>query len=260
MSNHARSDQPVHLPRETLLTIERAAVYAWPASETADIDGWLWRCSGGGSQRANSVSALAFRGTNPELAIDDVERRYRARGAAAMFQVCDVNSPSDLDDRLQRRGYRLQEPCTCLAKRISPAGSGGFDPDIEITDRAGEAWLSVYLSGITDSRRTFAPVILARVPQPRAFLLAHDAGQPVATALGVVAEGVVIAECVMTLAAQRRGGAATRVMRALESWGASRGAAIAALQAVAANAPAQALYAKLDYARVGGYHYRVLDT
>jgi hypothetical protein len=34
---------------------------------------------------------------------------------------------------------------------------------------------------------------------------------------------------------------------------------VAALQAVSANAPAQALYAKLDYHPVGGYHYRVLD-
>ena len=47
--------------RERLLAIERAAVRAWPAGETRDVDGWLWRYSGGGSQRANSVSALAYR-------------------------------------------------------------------------------------------------------------------------------------------------------------------------------------------------------
>jgi hypothetical protein len=245
----------VHLPRDTLLAIERTAVFAWPASETADIDGWLWRYSGGGSQRANSVSALAHRGADAELTIDEAERRYRARGASPMFQVCDVNAPADLDARLARRGYRLQEPCTCLAKRISPAISGGIDPGVEIADRAGEAWQSVYLSGITQSRRDFAPTILARVPRPSAFLLVRECGEPVATALGVVAERVVIAECVMTLASRRRNGAASRVMR-----GAARGATVAALQAVAANAPAQALYARLDYARVGGYHYRVLDS
>jgi hypothetical protein len=48
-------------------------------------------------------------------------------------------------------------------------------------------------------------------------------------------------------------------MRGLEAWGVAHGARLAALQAVAANQPAQALYAKLDYRRVGGYHYRVLD-
>ena len=64
----------------------------------------------------------------------------------------------------------------------------------------------------------------------------------------------------MTRADLRRVGAGSRVMRALEAWGARQGATIAALQAVAANAPAQALYAKLAYQCVGGYHYHVLDT
>jgi GNAT superfamily N-acetyltransferase len=250
----------MHLSREQLVAIERAAVTAWPALETADIDGWLWRYSGGGSQRANSVSPLAFRGADVDAAIATAEAHYRACGAAPMFQICDVNVPADLDRRLEQRGYRLQEPCTALAKSIAPDASAAHDSDIEVGDSPSEAWLSVYLAGITPSRRGLAPKILACVPTPKAFLLLRDEGQPAATALGVVAEGVAIAECVMTLADRRRGGGASRVMRALEDWGARQGATIAALQAVAANAPAQALYTKLAYARVGSYHYRVLDT
>lgn len=249
----------MQVSRDTMLRIERTGVAAWPALETADIEGWLWRYSGGGSQRANSVSPLGFHGADAERAIDDAERRYHARNAAPMFQICDVSDPADLDDRLQRRGYRLQEPCTALAKNVSPAVPG-HDPDIEMREAPSEAWLSVYLAGITESRRGLAPKILARVPQPRAFLLLRDRDGPAATALAVAGEGVVIAECVMTLANRRRSGAASRVMLALEAWGARQGATVAALQAVAANAPAQALYAGLDYARVGGYHYRVLDT
>jgi GNAT superfamily N-acetyltransferase len=247
----------VQISRDTLLAIERTAVAAWPALETADLDGWLWRYSGGGSQRANSVSALAYRGTDVERAIDAAEGRYRARGAAPMFQICDVNAPGDLDERLARRGYRLQEPCTCLAKAIAPIEA---PTGVEIGDVSSEDWLSVYLAGITESRRGLAPMILAGVPQPRAFLLLRDRDGPAATALAVAAEGVVIAECVMTLATRRRSGAASRVMLALEAWGAQQGATVAALQAVGANAPAQALYARLDYTRVGGYHYRVLDA
>ena len=176
------------------MAIERAAVAAWPASETADIDGWLWRCSGGGSQRANSVSPLAFRGADVEAAIVTAEARYRARGQPPMFQVCDATEPTDLDARLQRRGYRLQEPCTTLAKPIALAPADAIGGDIEITATPSEAWLSVYTAGITPSRKSFAPAILARVPAPRAFLLLHHAGEPAATALGVVANGVVIAE------------------------------------------------------------------
>ena len=244
---------------DELLAIERAAVAAWPALETAQINGWLWRYSGGGSQRANSVSPLHFEGSDVDGAIAAVEGRYRARGAASMFQICDVNVPADLDQRLEQRGYRLQEPCTCLAKRIDPSAGASFDANVELAQGPSEDWLSVYLAGITVSRRSLAPKILARVPSPRAFFLFRHQREPLATALGVVADGVVIAECVSTRADRRRTGAGSRIMRALEAWGARHGATIAALQAVAANTAAQGLYAKLAYSRVGSYHYLVLD-
>ena len=136
----------MHMPvsRDELLAIERAAVAAWPALETADINGWLWRYSGGGSQRANSVSALCFRGSDVDSSIAAAEARYRARGAAPMFQICDVNVPADLDQRLERRGYRVQELCTCLAKRITPDPSAGFEASVEPAEEPTEAWLSIF--------------------------------------------------------------------------------------------------------------------
>jgi N-acetylglutamate synthase len=239
------------------MRIERAAVCAWPALETANVKGWLWRCSGGGSQRANSVSPLDFEGGDLGAAIAEAERRYQARGAAPMFQISDVAHPAELDAELEARGYRLQEPCTCLVKALSSRAE--MPAQIEIAERPGDDWLSVYLAGITPSRRASAPQILGRVPRPSAFLLRRQDGVPISVALAVAHAGVVIAECVATLAAYRRRGASEAVMRALEAWGMAAGANLAALQAVAENAPAQALYAKLDYRRVGGYHYRLLD-
>jgi GNAT superfamily N-acetyltransferase len=244
-------------PRDRLMRIERAGVNAWPAQETADVDGWLWRYTGGGSQRANSVSPLAFSGRDVEAAIADVEWRYRSRRSPVRFQICDVNAPGDLDARLATRGYRLREPCTTLARDIGPAP---MPADVEIAAAPSDDWMSVYLSNISADRRPIAPEILARVPAPRAFLLLRTGGRPAATALAVVAGDVVIAECVGTHAELRRTGAAAKVMRALEAWGADQGATVAALQAVAANTPAQRLYAALDYVHVGSYHYRLLDT
>jgi hypothetical protein len=81
---------------------------------------------------------------------------------------------------------------------------------------------------------------------------------PAGTALAVLSDGIVIAECVGTRAGVRRTGCAAQAMQGVEAWGARRGARIAALQAVADNGRAQALYAKLDYRQVGRYHYRVL--
>ena len=249
--------RPVPMTSDQLLRLERAAVHAWPALETVRLNGWLWRYSGGGSQRANSVSPLEFAGGDVDTAIAEAERLYRARGMAAMFQICDLAVPGDLDQRLERAGYRLQEPCTCLAKELDAAAT--MPLGIEVGDTASEDWLSVYCAGITASRRDSAPVILARVPAPRAFLLLRQDLRPVSVALAVASEGLVIAECVATRAEYRRRGASAQIMRALEAWGVAQGATVAALQAVTANLPAQALYAKLDYRRVGGYHYRILE-
>ncbi len=243
--------------RDELLAIETAAVHAWPASETRDIGGWLWRYSGGGSQRANSVSPLAFHGADVLAAIEEAEGRYFSRNSVSRFQVgAQLAAPADLDLQLERRGYRLEEPVTTLARRLR---RGTYPEGIEITDRPTAGWMEVYLSNIAPNRHEAAPRILASVPSPRVFLSFVSGGQVVSTALAVLHNGVVIAECIGTRTDARRTGAASKVMAALEIWGSEQGAGIAALQAVAANFPAQQLYAALGYAKVNGYHYRVRD-
>src|SRR6476661_2446278 len=89
--------------------IERLHVRAWPAFETADIDGWLWRYSGGASQRANSVSTVDFSGGDPAAALDEAEARYRARDAIVRFHTYDLSTPAGIKDLLQQRGYRAGE-------------------------------------------------------------------------------------------------------------------------------------------------------
>ncbi|MCL4765055.1 MAG: GNAT family N-acetyltransferase [Hyphomicrobiaceae bacterium] len=243
--------------RQELMAIEHAAVHAWPASETRDIGGWLWRYSGGNSQRANSVSPLAFRGADVEAAIGEAEELYFARNAPSRFQVgADLAAPGDLDRRLERRGYRLHEPVTTLAKRI---GGAAAPREVGVADRPGDGWMDVYLANITADRRAAAPGILASVPPPRAFLRLESGGRVVATALAVLCGEIVVAECIGTRAEARRSGAARIVMAALEAWGTERGATVAALQAVTSNVPAQRLYAGLGYTMVNDYHYRVRD-
>ncbi len=83
--------------------MERAHVLAWPALKSAVIGGWLWRASGGGSQRANSVSTIDFHGTDLNAAIDCVESRYQALGQPARFQTFDETSPGGLEKTLRDR-------------------------------------------------------------------------------------------------------------------------------------------------------------
>lgn len=239
-----------------LAAIERAAIKAWPALETAPIEGWLWRFSSGGSQRANSVATVGTV-TDPEAAIAEAERRYRARGAPPQFLVTDAAFPSDLDRRLAARGYRVNDLCTVLVREVrrgaaSPAG-------VEMTDAPTPDWLEVYLSCISESRRPVAPRIVAGIPGPRVFCTARHRGEAISTALGCALDGVVVAECVATRADRRRLGGAEAVMSGVEAWAATIGARTLALGAVAANAPAQALYARIGYRRAGHYRMRIKD-
>lgn len=244
--------------RERLLAIERAAVRAWPAGETREVDGWLWRYSGGGSQRANAVSALHYRGTDVERTIDQVERLYGARGAPVRFQVgFPLSEPEDLDARLASRGYVIHDPVTTLIKPIVVVA---MPDDVVLGASPSEGWMRVYLSNISPDRRPFAAAILARVPAPCIFAEVRRNGETLATALGVLHEGAVIAECVGTAASARRQGAASAAMSALEAWGGALGALTIGLQAVTTNTPAQGLYAALGYTTAGTYHYRYLGA
>lgn len=249
---------PTGLHRDGLVGIERAAVRAWPAQETRNIDGWLWRYSGGGSQRANSVSALFYDGDDAEGTIDAIERLYRARNAPVRFQVgFPLSQPADLDDRLAARGYVIHDPVTTLLKAVAGVGQPA---DVVLRETPSDGWMTVYLSNVTEDRRPFAADILGRVPGPRVFAEALRAGEVVATALGVYFEHTVIAECVGTAVAARRQGAAAAVMQALEFWGHAHGAHTIGLQAVTSNVPAQGLYAALGYTPAGTYHYRYLGA
>jgi GNAT superfamily N-acetyltransferase len=246
------------LTRADIVRIELALTRAWPPRETADIEGWIWRSSGGGSRRANSVLPIAFRGASIDRAIEAVERSYRRQHIRSYFQVISQAEPADLDQRLAARGYVYEEPCLLLAKRL---GAGAMPSDVAVMPAPSDAWLAIYTATLSPDRRAAAPALLEAVPQRHAFLLAHAEGEPVTTALGVVSpDGIAVVEAVATRADRRRAGSGQRVMDALEAWAAGEGATIAALQVVDGNLPARRLYEQRGYGAVGAYHYRWRDV
>jgi GNAT superfamily N-acetyltransferase len=240
--------------RETLKAIELAAVASWPAPETADIDGWLWRHASGGSQRANSVAALAFTGADPDTAIAEAERRYRAKGAPCWFTVTEVAEPADLDARLAAQGYARGEPHLTMAKDV--ATPAAVPADVEVAAKPSPEWLEVYLSGLRADRHAVAPKILARLPARRAHFSCRRAGAVVASGLSVADGALASVQCMATLERARRQGCARAVLAAIEAWAGSQGCARLYLQAEVANAPAITLYESFGFRVAGRYHLR----
>ena len=237
----------MQMTADDLRRIERLHVRAWPAFETADIHGWLWRYSGGGSQRANSVSTVDFAGADPATALDEVEARYRARKAMARFHTYDLSAPAGIVDLLQAHGYRGGETTLTMAKAV-----GGSNPsdDVEVAVTANAEWQQVYLGAISESRRSVNARILDAVPQPCGFFSCRRAGQVISTGLCVADGDFAVVECMATRAEARRQGGADAVLRSLEAWAAERGVKNLALQAVAANTAAIPLYTRFGFAAV----------
>ncbi|MGN6570889.1 MAG: GNAT family N-acetyltransferase [Pseudolabrys sp.] len=239
----------------SLRAIERLHVRAWPALETAEIDGWLWRRSGGGSNRANSVSTVRFTGGDADTALDAIEARYRANKAPARVCVYDLSEPADLTERLERRGYRNDETTVTMMK---PVARRAAPRDVAVSDQPDEAWRAVYLGAITENRRVINAEILKSIPRPRAFFACMRDGV-ISTGLGVADEGFAAVECMATRADARRQGGAQAILAAIEGWASGHGVHTLALQAVAANTPAIALYRGFGFEQVATNRFWVKD-
>lgn len=121
----------MNISRQDRVRMERAHMLAWPALRAAKVEGWLWRSSGGGSQRANSVSTIDFIGTDVKAAVAEAEARYQAVGAPARFHTFDHTSPPSLAEHLQNRGYRQTESTVTMFKRL---GEATAIPGVETRD------------------------------------------------------------------------------------------------------------------------------
>ncbi|MFI5013869.1 MAG: GNAT family N-acetyltransferase [Hyphomicrobiales bacterium] len=244
-----------NLTTDGLRRLERVHVKAWPAFETASIEGWLWRYSGGGSQRANSVSTLDFEGADPAAALEEVESRYRGKGAPARLHTCSVGRPTHLPTLLSARGYAQGETTATMAKRL---GGEPHHAEVELCRHPTPEWLEVYLGAVTENRRAVNTAILGAIPGPRAFFAYRSAGRVISTALGVAeseAAGIAddrcaVIECVATRSDSRRRGGAQAVLRAVEAWAHRQRVGLLGLQVSETNAPAIALYRHLGFAAV----------
>jgi ribosomal protein S18 acetylase RimI-like enzyme len=242
---------------ELIRDLEGAAARCWPAAVVEPFDGWLLRCDGGSTKRANSVLPLAAGVAIPaEQRLARVETFYRRRGLPARYQLTAAAQPLGLDNLLAARGYHHQATTwvqTADAEDVLARTDGRGHP-VRIRDQADETWLSA-LAEVTKTRADETAVYERLAGRAGHACLCRD-GVPLAVGLGVHEGDWVGVFCMATVPAFRRLGAATAVLHALAAWGRQRGVARLFLQVLHENTPAQALYARAGFTPLYAYHYR----
>jgi len=237
--------------------VEAACLNAWPSSRQIFLDGWSLRASGGSTRRANSANPLHAGAEANDALIEKVEAFYRAQGRPAIFRITDM--ANEIDRLLEARGYVVDAPTRTLyaalgdVEALPPSG-------LHVESRASAAWLDARdrLNDSTPEASHSCRDIISAILLPCAFVSVVEQGQIVSLAFGVLQDDLLIVESVITDQACRQRGLARLCVVGVLGWAREQGASAVALQVMAENDAAIALYRGLGISRdLYGYHYRV---
>jgi GNAT superfamily N-acetyltransferase len=172
--------------------------------------------------------------------------------------------PVGLDDKLETRGYEIEEPTLVLVAdtpRVIAQTMRAEAREITFGEGIDEFWVAEYASAFGDDDttrdrlRAYAHLLRHLGPAVGTAVLPVDE-MPAAVGLAVLERDWTGVYAMGTRREARRRGAATSVLHALARWGHSRDAAHMYLQVEATNDGARQLYTRAGFETAYRYHYR----
>lgn len=242
-----------NLGGRSLLAIESAQLASWPARQTVMLDGWAVRLSDGVTNRSTSLNALTDGRMPLSGRLAEAVALFRAAGRRPVARLTPLAEPA-LDPVLDRLGWERYGDTDVQTASLDAAKS---DPSVRIAEQPDAIWIAALAYGGADAPRIAEHrELLSQIDVPAAFATIGPAEAPIAIGLGVVCDGILSFFEIATSPDHRRQGLGDRLCRALMAWGQDQGATLAALQVVASNQAAQALYARLGFTHAYSYWYR----
>ncbi len=235
--------------------VELACLNAWPAARQMLHAGWLLRMDGGTSRRLNSANLLSPDALCDQAALEAIQGFYACRRLRPIFRVTEL--ARDIDDLLAQQGYVAEAHThTLWAPLANLRGNDGG----AVTDIPAESWLTAHdrMSAADPESSARYRTTLANIVLQCGFARAEEQGEIKAVAYGALQGDLLIVESVLTDPSARNRGFARTCLGNLFAWAGNRGATAAALQVMADNEPALALYRGLGFnCRLYDYHYRL---
>lgn len=221
----------------------------WPPARVWTHGPWTLRDGAGGGKR---VSAATASGDVADGDIDAAEAAMRASDQQPLFMIREGDDA--LDALLAARGYCSIDEVVLY---VAPIEILTDLPIPRVT--CFTIWKPLAIMTEIWAQGGVGPTrldVMART-QVKTGILARWNEKPGGVAYVGIHDGVAMVHAVEVLPHQRKQGVAQWLMRAAAIWAAKRGATHIAVLCVAENKPANALYTKLGFARVGTYHYRI---
>lgn len=237
---------------------EEMAMNAWPALESVEYEGCVFRFANGYTKRANSATPLYPDGRDPTAVIRYAERFFPERGEPVIFKLLDLPRYRSFETLLQSAGYRELDPThvmTADLRLLEP----GPDPAVVVTDTCAGGWFEDFaeLGGLPELRHDTARAMLERITVPVVAARLVSDGQTVACGYCAVEDRFAGFLDIVVRREHRGRGFGRRLMNALIREAKRAGAETGYLQVVAANTPALTLYRTLGFERLYGYRYRI---
>ncbi|MDD5265046.1 MAG: hypothetical protein PHU43_09460, partial [Candidatus Bipolaricaulis sp.] len=136
---------------------------AWPALESMECDGWVFRFSEGYTRRANSVHPLDAGSRDLAEKIAEAERLYRAHDLPSTFKMTQASRPSGLEAALAGRGYAAEAGTSV---QVAPLGRAACcDVDIESEWLQTAPWREAFhrMKDVPRERRTLHDRMLSQI-------------------------------------------------------------------------------------------------
>ncbi|MGJ8528593.1 GNAT family N-acetyltransferase [Maritalea sp.] len=237
--------------------VEEACALAWPTKNIQPFNGYEFRHTPGATtRRNNSVNPTRSHQMMTSALIEEAATHYNALNKKLIVRVPDMISEAEA--LLDKEGFG---PAEAKTKTLFASSLDGFElqNQVEVSSHADEAWVQFAANRAQwtrEGRQSFLKALL-EIGYPILFAHIEVDQELAAIAYAVVVEDVAIIESVETAPQFRRQGRAAKLLSSLLARCRSLGATKAALQVVAQNEAARALYHKLGFTtELYDYHYR----